>query len=93
MIGHAKDVLPSFVKDHQIGGVITDFSPLRVPAEWVSAVSTALPSDIPLCQVGPIYMLYINILIFSLFEVIKLNVSIFFYLEMFYDGFSSVDMH
>lgn len=51
LIGHAKDVLPSFVKDHQIGGVITDFSPLRVPAEWVSGVSKALPSDIPLCQV------------------------------------------
>ncbi|XP_062595077.1 deoxyribodipyrimidine photo-lyase-like, partial [Saccostrea cucullata] len=51
LIGHAKDVLPPFVKENKIGGVVTDFSPLRVPAEWVSDVTKALPKDVPFCQV------------------------------------------
>ncbi|XP_062614497.1 deoxyribodipyrimidine photo-lyase-like [Saccostrea cucullata] len=51
LLGHAKDVLPPFVKENKIGGVVTDFSPLRVPAEWVSDVTKALPKDVPFCQV------------------------------------------
>ncbi|XP_048746495.2 deoxyribodipyrimidine photo-lyase-like [Ostrea edulis] len=51
LIGHAKDVLPTFVEENKIGGVVTDFSPLRVPAEWVADVVKALPANIPLCQV------------------------------------------
>ncbi|KAM8953084.1 deoxyribodipyrimidine photo-lyase-like [Pelodytes ibericus] len=51
LIGYAKDVLPTFVKEHSIGGVVTDFSPLRVPMQWVEDVSEKLPSDVPLVQV------------------------------------------
>ncbi|KAM4771870.1 deoxyribodipyrimidine photo-lyase-like isoform 2-T2 [Rhinophrynus dorsalis] len=51
LIGYAKDVLPTFVKEHAIGGVITDFSPLRVPLQWVVDVSKLLPTDVPLVQV------------------------------------------
>ncbi|XP_073445453.1 deoxyribodipyrimidine photo-lyase-like isoform X2 [Dendrobates tinctorius] len=51
LIGYAKDVLPSFVKEHSIGGVVTDFAPLRVPLQWVSDVSERLPKDVPLVQV------------------------------------------
>lgn len=80
LIGHAKDVLPTFVKDHQIGGVITDFSPLRVPAEWVSAVSKALPSDIPLCQVGPpIYCTSYPYFDIVVFELLNWNVIYFLF--------------
>lgn len=52
LVGHAKDVLPSFIKDYSIGGVVTDFSPLRVPRGWVDDVLKALPKDIAICQVG-----------------------------------------
>ncbi|KAG8581631.1 hypothetical protein GDO81_007743 [Engystomops pustulosus] len=51
LIGYAKDVLPNFVKEHGIGGVVTDFSPLRVPMQWVSDVCERLPKDVPLVQV------------------------------------------
>ena len=52
LIGYAKDVLPDFVKEGKMGGVITDFSPLRTPTSWVSDVTKALPKDVPFCQVG-----------------------------------------
>ncbi|XP_040284355.1 deoxyribodipyrimidine photo-lyase-like isoform X2 [Bufo bufo] len=51
LIGYAKDVLPDFVKEHGIGGVVTDFSPLRVPLQWVSDICERLPEDVPLVQV------------------------------------------
>ncbi|XP_018096830.2 CPD photolyase-like L homeolog isoform X1 [Xenopus laevis] len=51
LIGYAKDILPNFVKDHAIGGVVTDFSPLRVPLQWVEDVGKCLPEDVPLVQV------------------------------------------
>ncbi|CAI9546445.1 unnamed protein product [Staurois parvus] len=51
LIGYAKDVLPDFVKEHSIGGVVTDFAPLRVPMQWVKDVSERLPKDVPLVQV------------------------------------------
>ncbi|XP_071165110.1 deoxyribodipyrimidine photo-lyase-like [Mytilus edulis] len=51
LIGYAKDVLPQFVTDHDIGGVVTDFSPLRMPMQWVDDVTTAIPKNIPICQV------------------------------------------
>ncbi|KAH3805941.1 hypothetical protein DPMN_134251 [Dreissena polymorpha] len=51
LIGHAKDRLPQFVAENKIGGVVTDFSPLRVPMAWVDDVGKALPKNIPFCQV------------------------------------------
>ncbi|XP_068137359.1 deoxyribodipyrimidine photo-lyase-like isoform X2 [Hyperolius riggenbachi] len=51
LIGYAKDVLPNFVKEHSIGGVVTDFAPLRVPLQWVDDVCGRLPKDVPLVQV------------------------------------------
>nr|XP_042907496.1 deoxyribodipyrimidine photo-lyase isoform X1 [Parasteatoda tepidariorum]XP_042907539.1 deoxyribodipyrimidine photo-lyase isoform X2 [Parasteatoda tepidariorum] len=51
LLGESKNVLPKFVKDNQVGGVVTDFSPLRVPQKWVSELASKLPPDVPLCQV------------------------------------------
>ncbi|XP_034988454.2 deoxyribodipyrimidine photo-lyase isoform X1 [Zootoca vivipara] len=51
LIGFAKDVLPSFVTTHGIGGVVTDFAPLRVPMQWVQDVQERLPPDVPFVQV------------------------------------------
>jgi deoxyribodipyrimidine photo-lyase len=52
LLGEAKTLVPSFVKEHNIGGVITDFSPLRTPLSWVNKVGEKLPEGIPLCQVS-----------------------------------------
>ncbi|KAL7385881.1 hypothetical protein ABVT39_001494 [Epinephelus coioides] len=49
--GSAVDVLPSFVSDRSLGAVVTDFSPLREPLQWLEGVKKALPKDIPLIQV------------------------------------------
>ncbi|PVD18297.1 hypothetical protein C0Q70_20846 [Pomacea canaliculata] len=51
LMGKAKDVLPEFIKNHHIGGVVTDFSPLRIPSAWVTELSALLPKDVPFCQV------------------------------------------
>lgn len=51
MIGLAKDVLPKFVEDNKIGGLICDFTPLRVPQAWVSELQKKIPEDIPFAQV------------------------------------------
>ncbi|XP_028650777.1 CPD photolyase isoform X1 [Erpetoichthys calabaricus] len=51
LIGYAKDVLPEFVKSNHIGAVVTDFSPLRVPLQWLQDVKDRLPEGIPFVQV------------------------------------------
>ncbi|XP_026169697.1 CPD photolyase isoform X1 [Mastacembelus armatus] len=49
--GPAGEVLPGFVSDHSLGAVVTDFSPLREPLQWLEDVKKRLPKDIPLIQV------------------------------------------
>ncbi|XP_077204166.1 deoxyribodipyrimidine photo-lyase-like [Paroedura picta] len=51
LTGAARDVLPPFVARHSIGGVVTDFAPLRVPRQWLQDVRERLPTDVPLVQV------------------------------------------
>ncbi|XP_053738519.1 CPD photolyase [Synchiropus splendidus] len=49
--GSAGEVLPSFVSEHSFGAVVTDFSPLREPLQWLQEVKKGIPQDIPLIQV------------------------------------------
>ncbi|XP_065333593.1 deoxyribodipyrimidine photo-lyase-like [Cloeon dipterum] len=49
--GEAASVLPAFIKAHDIGGVVIDFSPLRTHRTWVDELKKKLPSTVPLCQV------------------------------------------
>ncbi|NXB86167.1 PHR lyase, partial [Vidua chalybeata] len=51
LLGYAKDVLPTFVAEHGVGGLVTDFSPLRLPRQWVEDVRERLPEDVPFAQV------------------------------------------
>ncbi|RUS74619.1 hypothetical protein EGW08_017623 [Elysia chlorotica] len=51
LCGEASKSIPAFLKEHNIGGVVTDFSPLRVNVKWVDDLKNALPADVPLCQV------------------------------------------
>jgi deoxyribodipyrimidine photo-lyase len=49
--GEAGHLIPDFVKTNKIGGVVCDFSPLRIPTSWTDSVKKNLPKDVPLCQV------------------------------------------
>lgn len=49
--GEPSHVLPQFIRMHDIGGVVCDFNPLRVPTKWVKELKESLPEDVPLCQV------------------------------------------
>lgn len=49
--GAPGEVLPGFVSDRSFGAVVTDFSPLREPLQWLQDVKKALPEDIPILQV------------------------------------------
>lgn len=51
LIGRAKERVPEFVKENDIGIVVCDFSPLRVPMSWVEELKTILPDDIYYVQV------------------------------------------
>lgn len=51
LLGPASIEIPKFVRAHKVGGVVCDFSPLRVPMQWVADVKAKLPADIAFCQV------------------------------------------
>ena len=51
LLGEPDKVLPDFVKSKEIGGVVTDFTPLRKPLKWLEDVAKKLPKNVPLCQV------------------------------------------
>jgi len=51
LIGYASEQVPLFVNKHKIGGLICDFSPLRISLEWVSKLKQNLPNNVPLAQV------------------------------------------
>ncbi|XP_077470818.1 CPD photolyase isoform X2 [Stigmatopora argus] len=47
----AGQALPAFVSERRFGALVTDFSPLREPLQWLDQVKKALPQDVPLFQV------------------------------------------
>ncbi|KAM4556503.1 CPD photolyase isoform 1-T1 [Fundulus diaphanus] len=49
--GAPGEVLPGFVSDQGFGAVVTDFSPLREPQQWLKDVKKKLSKDTPLIQV------------------------------------------
>ena len=51
LLGEASQVLPKFIEDNKIGGVVTDFNPLRESRKWVEDLKKVLPEDVPFCQV------------------------------------------
>lgn len=51
LVGNAVIQIPKFVRDYEIGGVVCDFSPLRVPLKWLDDVRQKLPKSVPLVQV------------------------------------------
>ncbi|XP_069753287.1 CPD photolyase [Narcine bancroftii] len=51
LTGFPKDVLPEFIQEHNIGSVVTDFSPLRLLLQWTEEVKNKLPEDLQFVQV------------------------------------------
>ncbi|KAF7998586.1 hypothetical protein HCN44_010994 [Aphidius gifuensis] len=49
--GEPNTVVLEFIRKHNMGALITDFFPLRVPMAWVESLKMDLPQDIPICQV------------------------------------------
>ncbi|XP_063074810.1 CPD photolyase [Engraulis encrasicolus] len=49
--GFPGETLPGFIKEWNMGAVVTDFWPLRDPTQWVDDVKKAISPDIPLIQV------------------------------------------
>ncbi|XP_072543128.1 CPD photolyase [Salminus brasiliensis] len=49
--GEPELTLPGFVKSWDMGAVVTDFNPLRLPLQWADNVKKGLPADIPFMQV------------------------------------------
>ena len=65
LLGEPDKVLPDFVKSKEIGGVVTDFTPLRKPLKWLEDVANKLPKNVPLCQVCVLKCMYLFIFQFS----------------------------
>ncbi|XP_055837297.1 deoxyribodipyrimidine photo-lyase [Episyrphus balteatus] len=51
LLGEAPKEIPKLVKQYNIGAVVCDFSPLRLPVKWVNEVKDSLPAEVPLTQV------------------------------------------
>lgn len=49
--GNGGAEVPKFVKKHNIGAVVCDLSPLRVPMQWVENLKKDTPPDVPVIQV------------------------------------------
>ncbi|XP_053965017.1 deoxyribodipyrimidine photo-lyase-like [Anastrepha ludens] len=50
-LGPAAECLPKLVRSQKISALVCDFTPLRVPQEWVEQVKAALPAEVPFTQV------------------------------------------
>ncbi|XP_015114233.1 deoxyribodipyrimidine photo-lyase [Diachasma alloeum] len=51
LLGEPNSVVLDFVKKYNIGALVIDFFPLRLPRFWVEDIGKKLPEDVPLCQV------------------------------------------
>lgn len=51
LFGEAAKEIPQFVRRHNMGVVVCDFSPMRIKLHWLDVIKNALADDVPLCQV------------------------------------------
>lgn len=49
--GNVGDQLPKFVRNHKMGAVVCDMSPLRIHRAWVEELRMKMPAGVPLVQV------------------------------------------
>lgn len=55
--GDPKQVIPDFIKDWNVGALVADFTPLRLPLQWIESISKQLPPDVPFIQVCSVLQL------------------------------------
>lgn len=51
LFGEAAKEIPKFVRHHNMGAVVCDFSPMRIKLHWLDVIKNTLDDDVPLCQV------------------------------------------
>ncbi|XP_071858301.1 deoxyribodipyrimidine photo-lyase isoform X3 [Bombus fervidus] len=49
--GEPNESILKFVKTYNMGAVIVDFYPLKLPMSWIDNVQKNLPEDVPICQI------------------------------------------
>lgn len=49
--GEPSQRIPKIVKDHNIGGIVCDVWPLRLPRKWLDDLLLKLPASVAVCQV------------------------------------------
>jgi hypothetical protein len=52
LLGDPTKTVLSFVSSHNIGGIITDFSPLRETRNWLDEVVRTVPDNVPVFEVS-----------------------------------------
>lgn len=52
--GEPNESILKFVKTYNMGAVIVDFYPLKLPMSWIDNVQKNLPGDVPIYQVNTI---------------------------------------
>ena len=57
LLGEPDEVLADFIKTKEIGGVVTDFTPMRTPLKWLENTAKKLPKNVPLCQVCILWLI------------------------------------
>ena len=59
LLGEPDKVFPDFIKSKEIGGVVTDFTPMRTPLKWLENVAKKLPKGVPVCQVCNVIIIWL----------------------------------
>lgn len=52
LLGESNVMIVDFIKKYQMGALIADFFPLRLPMFWVEDIKKNLPEGVPFCQVN-----------------------------------------
>ncbi|XP_076247501.1 deoxyribodipyrimidine photo-lyase [Calliopsis andreniformis] len=51
LLGESHTTILEFIKKYEMGAVVTDFYPLKLPMSRLEDIQNNLPKDIPICQV------------------------------------------
>lgn len=51
LLGESNKEIVKFVKKYDMGAVVAEFFPLRLPLFWIEDIKKNLPPDVPLAQV------------------------------------------
>lgn len=61
LLGESHKEVVKFVKKYNMGALVADFFPLRLPLFWVEEIKKNLPEDVPFAQVSQSYLYFIRV--------------------------------